>query len=273
MDSELVPQSEQRALPQSIAGLVAEWEMFGQRIVTVAEIAHVLGVAVASPRVERAVRALVSHRWIRPLAARGSYEFLAASGGQYGSGDPLVEARAVSLRRPGLRFQVVGDGAAFLRGYSDRAPAAYRLAVDKAATRSRALERAYVVIRTTHQRLFGASDLDGVPVSDATRLLVDAALWPQAAGDLRDADHWLTRALREADPNGAADAVDLIGTAAAARMAYLADQFGSSNVAASVRERMGGRRARTSIGPASEKLHGRDARLGVDDRVGVARAR
>ena len=273
MDGELVPQSDQRALPQSIAGLVAEWEMFGLRIVTVADVAQILGVAASSRQVERAVRNLVSHRWIRPLTARGSYEFLAASGGPYGSGDPLVEARAVSLRRPGLLLQVVGDGAAFLRGYADRAPATYGIAVDKAATRSRALERAYVVIRTTHKRLFGAPELDGVPVSDATRLLVDLALWLEAAGDLRDADHWLARALRDADPRSAADAVDLIGTAAAARMAYLADRFGASDIAASVRDRMGGRRARTSIGPASEKLHGRDARLGVDDRVGVARAR
>jgi hypothetical protein len=129
------------------------------------------------------------------------------------------------------------------------------------------------VVRTTPKRLFGAPELDGVLVSDATRLLVDAALWPETAGDLRDADHWLARALRDAEPGSAGDAAELVGTAAAARMAYLADRFGASEIAASVRQRMGGRRARTSIGLASETLHGRDPRLGVDDRVGVAGAK
>ncbi len=247
--------------------------MLGREIVTVADVAQVLGAPVASPQTKRAVRALTAHGWIRPLATRGCYEFLAARGGPYGSGDPLVEARAVAMRRPRLSFQVVGDGAAFLRGYADRAPTTYRVAIDKTTSPSKALERVYDVVRTTPGRLFGAPDLDGVPVSDATRLLVDAALWPEAAGDLRDADHWLSRALRDADPKRAADAVELIGTAAAARMAYLADRFGASTTSASVRERIGRRRARTSIGPTTEELRARDSRLGVDDHVGVAGAR
>ena len=79
---------------------------------------------------------------------------------------------------PALRLQLIGAGAAFLRGYADRAPHRYRLAVDKTATRSRALEREYDVMRTTPERLFGAPDFDGIPVSDATRLLVDAAPRP-----------------------------------------------------------------------------------------------
>jgi hypothetical protein len=55
-------------------------------------------------------------------------------------------------------------------------------------------------------------------------------------------------------------------------MAYLAERFGASEVASAVRKRMGHRRARTTIGPTTGATRARDARLGVDDRVGVAGA-
>jgi len=111
-----------------------------------------------------------------------------------------------------------------------------------------------------------------VPVSDAAHLLADAALWPEASGDLRDADHWLRRALEATEPATAAAVARRIGTAAAARMAYLARRFDAPEVAGAVVATLPGR-ARTSIGSADAPVIARDASLGVVDRLGVATLR
>jgi hypothetical protein len=94
-------------------------------------------------------------------------------------------------------------------------------------------------------------------------------LWPSTRGDLRDADHWLRRALEVASPQQAAAVAGRVGHAAAARMAYLAGRFGASDVAAAIVQTLPGR-ARTRIGPAGAAVVVRDAILGVDDRLGVA---
>ena len=105
--------------------------------------------------------------WLRPLPSRGTYEFLSARGGPYSGGDPLVEARAVRKNRPDFRLAVVGSGATFLRGFSERAPNQYVIAADKRQGGSVALNAAAVVARDP---ALGAEDLgllsrDAVDVS------------------------------------------------------------------------------------------------------------
>jgi len=151
-------------------------------------------------QVRNAIRTLVERGWLRPLVARGWYEFLPARGGPYPSGDPLIVARAVRRKRPDLRLAVVGTGAAFLRGFSERGPRRYVVAVDHAQGGSVAVAREYDVVKTTLARLEGIPEFGDVPVSDAAHLLADVALWPAACGDLRNGDHWLRRALAAAAP-------------------------------------------------------------------------
>jgi hypothetical protein len=243
--------------------------MFGRDVVSTANVANALGERQGSPRVENAVRTLVELGWLRPLPARGAYEFLSARGGPFTGGDPLIEARAVRTKRADFRFAVVGPGAAFLRGYSERAPKRYAVAVDKRQGGSVALAAAYELIKTTADRIEGVPDFKGIPVSDATHLLADAALWPMRAGDLRHADHWLRRALADVEPTAAAAAARRVGTAAAARMSYLAEKFGAPAVATAIAKTLPGR-AKTYIGAPDAPVVERDPSLGVDDRLGVA---
>lgn len=243
--------------------------MFGRDVVSVKDVSDALGVAPGSRRVTNTIQALVRLGWLRPLPTRGTYEFLSARGGPYPGGDPLVEARAVRRRRPDFRLAVVGSGAAFLRGFSERAPDQYAIAADKSQGGSVALSAAYDVVRTTAERIDGVPELEGVPVSDATHLLVDAALWPTTVGDLRAVDHWLRRALVDVEPAAAAAAARRVGTAAAARMAYFAARFDAPAVAAAIAGTLQ-HRAKTLIGDAGAPVVARDPRLGVDDHLGVA---
>lgn len=265
------PQSEvtSRHIPRSVSRAIADFEIFGRDVVSTEDVATALGVAADSRRLKNAIQVLVQLGWLRPLPTRGWYEFLGARGGPFPSGDPLIEARAVRSRRPDFRLAVVGTGAAFLRGFAERAPDRYAVAIDRDQGGSVALAAAYGVIKTIETRLAGIPDLGGVPVSDPAHLLADAGLWPSACGDLRDADHWLRRALKVASPEQVAAVADRVGHAAAARMAYLADRFGGSDVAAGIVETLPGR-ARTRIGPAGAPVVVRDATLGVEDRLGVA---
>lgn len=269
MGPELLSQTTTRHVPKWVAPIVADFEMFGRTVVSMKEVALALEVTPNSLRVENAVRTLVELGWLRPLPARGAYEFMSARGGPYAGGDPLVEARAVRTRRPDFRLAVVGSGAAFLRGYSERAPDRYAVAVDKRQGGSIALASAYDLVKTTAHRIAGIPNLDDIPVSDATHLLADAALWPTRAGDMRNADHWLKRALAEVEPPIAAAAARRVGTAAAARMSYLAAKFGAPAVAAAIAATLP-RRAKTFIGDPDAPIVARDPALGVDDHLGVA---
>ena len=258
-----------RHVPRWVSRAVADFEIFGRDVVSTNDVAAALGVAIGSRRLRNTIHELVKLGWLRPLPARGTYEFLGAHGGPFPSGDPLIEARAVRSRRSDFRLAVVGTGAAFLRGFAERAPDRYAVVVDRDQGGSVALATVYHVIKTTGGRLAGIPDLRDVPVSDAAHLLADAALWPSVCGDLRDAAHWLRRALEVTAPEESAATARRVGHAAAARMAYLAARFDAPRVATAIAEALPGR-ARTRIGSAGEPLVARDANLGVDDRLGVA---
>ena len=269
MEPDVLSAVTSRHVPRWVSPVVADFEMFGRDVVSMRDVASALKVPAGSARVEDAVRTLVELGWLRPLPARGTYEFMPARGGPYPGGDPLVAARAVLSKRPDFRLAIVGSGAAFLRGYSERAPDRYAAAIDYRQGGSVALATAYVIVKSSAERVADVPNLRGVPVSDAAHLLADAALWPGTAGDLRNLDHWLRRALADVELPRATAIAHRMGTAAAARMSYLAAKFDAPTIAATLAATLK-RPARTFIGRAGDPVIERDPTLGVDDRLGVA---
>lgn len=265
-------QTTQRHIPRWLAAVVADFEMSERSVVTLEDVAEALGRAASASTVRKAIHDLVELGWLRPLPSRGTYEFLVARGGPWSTGDPLVEVKGQLARRPDFRLAVIGTGAAFLRGLAERPPTRYSIAIDKAQGGSVALSSTYHVVRTTTRRLAGVPSLDGIPVSDAPRLLLDSALWPASVGDLRAADHWLSRALPNTDPDAAGRVAAMAGPATAARMAYIAAAFGADEVRNRIRLVVPAR-AHTAIGDARAPLWRRDPALGVEDHLGVASLR
>jgi predicted transcriptional regulator of viral defense system len=271
MKSGYRPLSEERTISQATASVVANLEMFRKRAVTSAEIAQIIGAEIGSNRHEWAVESLVAHGWLAPLPMRGTYEFLSAQAGPDRAGDPLIEAAAALKRFPGLRIQLVLGGAAFLGGFNERAPTRYTLIVPKQAPIQRGLAQAYDLIRAAPSRFFGATPRDSVPMSGASRLLFDAALWPGRAGDIRDPDHWLRAALARADVTETLGfAKQLDSDRVTARAGYFAEAFGRPDIAVAMADLHPN--AAVRIGDPTEPLHARDTRFGVRDHLGVAGA-
>ena len=270
MNSTTLSQNERRSIPPAVAGVVAELEMFRAHVVTGAEIASMIGVEQGSDKLKKVIQTLVSHGWLLPLSLRGTYEFLPAHAGPDRAGNPLTEAMAALKRTPGLRVQAVLWGAAFVGGFADRAPTRYTLIVPEEAPIQNGLAKVYDVIRVAPSRFFGSALRDGVPVSGAERLLFDAALWPDRAGDLRDSDHWLRASLSKSDVSTiVAFAGRLDSARVTARAGYFAESFGRPDVASALAALRP--QGTVHIGDPADPPIVRDARFGVTDHIGIAR--
>jgi predicted transcriptional regulator of viral defense system len=272
MDTDDIEQNLHRSLPYGLRNVVGELELRGAKVVTAEQVAVFAGVAPGSPATYDIIRRLVAARWLRRLPVKGRYEFLPGAAGPFSREDALDPLRALfaGWEAPG---QVVLSGAAFLRGFSDRAPDRFDVAVPR--TRSiwwshRTLYRFHSVVP---ERVFGAEPVDGVPVSMRERLLVDVALWPDTVGvALRDRDHWLGRALAQAIPSSVVEMLHRLDSpTASARAGYLAEAFGRADLADSVAE-LGRSRVSVPLLPATAPTSSarRDRRFNVVDPVGAA---
>ena len=137
----------------------------------------------------------------------------------------------------------------------------------------RSLRSLYRFHSVVSQRVFGAELVEGVPVSTQERLLLDVALWPDTVGAaLRDRDHWLGRALAEADTSSVVKMLRRLDSPTAnARAGYLAGVFGRDDLADGVAE-LGRSRVSVPLVPAMATTPSarRDRRFNVDDPVGGA---
>lgn len=259
-----------RSLPHGLRAVVGELELRGAVLVSDDDIAGFAGVAPHTPAAYDLVHRLVASRWLRPLPVRGRYEFLPGRAGPFSREDSLDPLRALLAERS-VRAQVVLDGAAFLRGFADRAPAAWDVLLPRGHWASTALRDHYRFHWVTLDRIFGADDLDGVPVSTPERLLIDVALWPTVIGTaLQLRDHWLAAALARASAEAVVAMLErLDSTVATARAGYLAASFGRTDLADAIAA-LGRSRVAIPLLPGLETTTMRDRRFNVLDPIGVA---
>lgn len=220
-----------RRITPSIAPVVAYLEQNEKTLVTSRELAELVGLKRSQPRLTELLRALRAAGWLRPLPIRGVYEFLPARTGPYASGDPWLELRSLLLTERNLHLQIALSSAAFLRGYASRAPRRPILLVDKTQSIRPRLREGFKIIRTKPERIFGAETLDGLPVSNATRLLIECVMYWRHAGDLRDRNHWLSLAIKDINVQQARVWAKEIGPGIIAKVAYLLERFGAAELA------------------------------------------
>ena len=260
-----------RTLPASLAPVVAEFEMRDAKVVTLAEIARIAGLD-GQTSARRLAYRLVQARWLRPLAVKGTYEFLPGRAGPFSRGDDLDVLRGLLRQRPATEVQLSSSGAAFLRGFADRAPVEFTVLVPAALPVSATLRRTYRFHWVASGRIFGSSPLEGIPVSTPDRLVLDVALWPDDVGPaMRDRDHWLRRALEHSTPEGVVGYLRRLDSpVVTARAGHLADAFGRPDIADAI---AGLGRARLLVpllpGFASTSPAHRDRRFNVLDPIGA----
>lgn len=248
------------------ARLVAFLEQTNQRVISRAEIADLMGHPTAKS-LDRGIAGLVRNRWLSRLPIRGTYEFQPARHGPYASGDPWLEVRLLLRTRLDLKLQVALGSAAFLRGYAEREPRRPIVLVDKTRTTPPGLSPDFAVIRTKSDRLFGSESHDGLPVSTASRLVIECAVYWRHAGDLRNRHHWLARAVQDVDIEWLRSHSLDVGPTTFSRVAYLLERFGARDAVPYF-----GKSARTTVGYFGERTTRArfSARWRLYDSIGIA---
>lgn len=114
-----------RSVPAGFAPLLELLELEQPRVVTTAQLSRFAQEAGLGVPVEIAVRRLRERGWLLPLATKGVWEFApAARAGAFGSGDSLIELRAVLARDPDVPCAAAAESAAYLLGFASRRPEA-----------------------------------------------------------------------------------------------------------------------------------------------------
>jgi predicted transcriptional regulator of viral defense system len=261
-----------RSLPYGLKDIVGELELRGAMLVSAEEIAAYGSVAPHTPAAYDLVHRLVAARWLRPLPVRGRYEFLPGRAGPFSREDTLDPLR-VLLEEHGLGAQVVLAGAAFLRGFADRAPLAFDVLVPRNRRISTSLRSLYRFHWVAPDRIFGAEPLEGLPVSTCERLLLDVALWPNVVGGgIRARDHWLGSVLETAATDRVVEMLQRLDSATVtARAGYLAGAFGRPDLADAIAD-LGRSRIAVPLLPGAESTPAtrHDRRFNVVDPVGAA---
>ncbi len=181
-----------RSVSPGLAPLLELLELEQPRVLTVAglaEYAHQAGVDWPTNVIAQRLR---ERGWLLPLSTRGVWEFApAARAGAYGSGDPLIELRAVLARDPDTLLAVAAESAAYFHGLSSRRPETECISVPAGIRPPKSLG-AYRVVRwiaaTPPVRR------EGLPVWSIATILAFMASRPAGYHDWPNVGEWLVQA-------------------------------------------------------------------------------
>jgi len=194
---------------------------------------------------------LVRGGWLLPLRRRGAWEFVpGARAGRFSSGDPWLELRAVLAQDPAAPVAVAFESAVWELGFSDHQPAAAILAHRHGWRPPRALDGLRSV---TYDWRLAAGDKAGLPLWHPATVVVAAAHRPDIQGDWANADDWLPETMRATTPDEVLVEADGRPTATLARLGYLAEWSGRSDIAEAVAARLRAPWGVTFLGPRDRR--------------------
>ncbi len=216
----------------SVAAIVEMLELEQPTVVTDATLARVIEEAGSSLSVTRAAERLVREGWLLPLRTRRSWEFVPASrAGRFGSGDRLIELRALLAHRGDAPVAVAFNSAVWALGYSTHQPTTEVVAHRRGWRPPESLGDLRSV---TYDWRLPTWDHDGLPTWTAATVVVAAADRPDVHGDWSNADEWLPETMRVATPEAVCAEAEGRPTAALVRLGYLAEWSGCHDIAARI---------------------------------------
>lgn len=209
-----------RAIPSSLAPVLAQLELHRPTIVTQPWIQQRISDAGSAMDASTAIRRLRELGWLIPLRVQGAWEFAPADrAGRLSGGDPFIEARALSAVRPTARVHIGLESALFLRSLASRQPAQEVLLIDSGTPAIRALDNFRRVEMTLPDSAF--STVDGLQVQTPAGVLATLAIRPSAFKDWPSVAEWLATAAARSDAATMAGLLAGRPAAAWARAAYL----------------------------------------------------
>jgi predicted transcriptional regulator of viral defense system len=242
-----------RAIPQSLAGLLADVELDQPKTVSLQDIENRARARGLTASTRTLARRLQEHGWLLPLRTKGMYEFApAARAGRLSSGDPFIELRATLRRRPALPITIAEDSAAWLHGLSTRAPERHVICAPPHLIAPVALN-GFRIVRLSPK--LQPTTIDNLPVWRKETLLVMMAGRPANYGDWVNVLDWLAEAIDSADQSMIDRELSDQPSTTAIRLAYLLDRAGRAE------------RAEMTLNSASSRQVG-PVYLGIDRRSG-----
>ena len=234
METDHIHHNLHRSLPHGLRNVVGELELRGATLVSAEEVAAYAGVAAGSPAAYDIIRRLVAARWLRPLPVKGHYEFLPGAAGPFCARMPSTRCARCS---PGGRLPARSSSQ--VPRSSAGSPAVRRtgstwpsLAPVDLAVPSLALP---VPLRGTGADLRSRAGRRRPRVHAGAPPARRRALAGRGRRGPRDRDHWLGRALAEADTSSVIDMLRRLDSpTATARAGYLAGAFGRDDLADAV---------------------------------------
>lgn len=218
-----------RSIPAGLAPLLQMLELEQPRVLTaarLADFAHEAGIRTSADMV---VRRLREHGWLLPLATRGVWEFAPADrAGPFGSGDPLIELRAVLARNPDAPYAAAGESAAYLLGHAGRRPQQECIGAPPGAR----LPKSLCASRVVHWAPASPYVIrDGLPTWSPATLIAFMASRPAAYHDWPNVGEWLRQAASAISPTDLVRELEGRSAGSWMRAAYLMDRGGQQTSA------------------------------------------
>lgn len=170
--------------------------------------------------------------WLLPLETKGVWEFApAARAGAFGSGDRLIELRAVLARDPSAPYSVAAESAAYLLGLSSRLPDTEVVGAPEGVRPPKSLGSLRLV---RWKPALALVERQGLPVWSAATLLAFMAARPGGYRDWPNVGEWLVQGTAAVRTEQIALELRERSRAAWARAAYLLDSGGQPEAAAAL---------------------------------------
>ncbi len=214
-----------RSVPAGFAPLLELLELEQPRVVTTAQLSRFSHEAGLDIPFEIAVRRLRERGWLLPLATKGVWEFApAARAGAFGSGDPLIELRAVLARDPDTPCSVAAESAAYLLGFASRRPEAECVGAPPGVRLPKSL-RVYRLVRWAPA--VPSATRDALPVWAPATLIAFMAARPSGFHDWPNVGEWLAGAAAAIDVDELAAELEGHSAGSWRRAAYLLSRGGA----------------------------------------------
>lgn len=211
--------------------MVEELELRQPAVVTRALLSEIASRTETRLRPDDVAGRLVRLGWLLPLRKRDAWEFApAARAGRYRSGDPWIELRALLQHVPDAPVAVAFESAVWELGHSSHQPTVPVLAHRRGWRPPRALG----VRAATFEWRLPTRSVRGLPVWTEATIVVAAAHRPAAQGNWANADEWLPETFRAATPEDVLTEVRGRSASTLARLGYLAEWSGRSEIATQV---------------------------------------
>lgn len=221
-----------RSVPSGLASLLELLELEQPRVITSVQLDILSREAGIDWPTDLVIRRLRERGWLLPLVTKGVWEFApAARAGAFGSGDPLVELRAVLARDLAAPYRVAAESAAYMLGLATRRPDVECVSAPPANRLPKSL-RTLRVVRWEPKT--APLIREGLPTWSHAVLVAFMGSRPSGYHDWPNVGEWLPQAVSAVALEDLRRELEGRSSGAWARAAYLLDRGGAPAAAAAL---------------------------------------